>query len=90
MGAGLPDFVVVNLDDLEKHFAAGEQVSLEQVKAKIMDVSGRDARLPLKVRGRAGGRSAAWWRMWALGGCVWGWGREHNLCLPAWACWAGC
>ncbi|PNG99693.1 50S ribosomal protein L15, chloroplastic, partial [Tetrabaena socialis] len=23
MGAGLPDFVVVNLDDLEKHFAAG-------------------------------------------------------------------
>lgn len=50
MGAGLPDYVVVNLDDLEKHFAAGEAVTLEAVKEKIMSVSGRESRLPLKVR----------------------------------------
>ncbi|KXZ54962.1 hypothetical protein GPECTOR_3g13 [Gonium pectorale] len=51
MGAGLPDFVVVNLDDLEKHFAAGDVVTLEAVKEKVMSISGRDADLPLKVLG---------------------------------------
>lgn len=58
MEAGLPDFVVVNLDDLEKHFKAGEAVTLEAVQAKIMDLSGRDAKLPLKVRTRVGGAGA--------------------------------
>ncbi|GFR42715.1 hypothetical protein Agub_g3639 [Astrephomene gubernaculifera] len=51
MGAGLPDFVVVNLDDLDKHFAAGEEVTLEAVKEKIVNVSGREAKLPLKILG---------------------------------------
>ena len=49
MGAGLPDFVVVNLGDLEKHFDAGADVSLESIKAKVLSVSGREAKLPLKV-----------------------------------------
>jgi hypothetical protein len=35
MGAGLPDFVVVNLDDLEKHFEANGEVCLEQIKSKV-------------------------------------------------------
>ncbi|GLI65988.1 hypothetical protein VaNZ11_009680 [Volvox africanus] len=51
MSAGVPDFVVVNLDDLEKHFTAGEAVTLEAVKEKILSVSGRDTQLPLKVLG---------------------------------------
>ncbi|KAG2493908.1 hypothetical protein HYH03_007844 [Edaphochlamys debaryana] len=51
MGAGLPDHVVVNLSDLEKYFAAGETVTLEAVKEKVKSVSGREARLPLKVLG---------------------------------------
>eukprot|EP00195_Chlamydomonas_chlamydogama_P005661 CAMPEP_0202899878 /NCGR_PEP_ID=MMETSP1392-20130828/9123_1 /ASSEMBLY_ACC=CAM_ASM_000868 /TAXON_ID=225041 /ORGANISM="Chlamydomonas chlamydogama, Strain SAG 11-48b" /LENGTH=242 /DNA_ID=CAMNT_0049586173 /DNA_START=63 /DNA_END=791 /DNA_ORIENTATION=+ len=51
MGAGLPDFVVINLMDLEKNFAAGEEVSLETVKEKVLSISGRDATLPLKVLG---------------------------------------
>ncbi|GLC33995.1 50S ribosomal protein L15 [Pleodorina starrii] len=51
MSAGVPDFVVVNLDDLEKHFAAGEEVTLDAVKEKVLSVSGRDTRLPLKVLG---------------------------------------
>lgn len=49
MSAGLPDFVVVNLDDLEKHFNAGEDVTLAAVKEKVKSISGRDASLPLKV-----------------------------------------
>ncbi|KAG2423410.1 hypothetical protein HXX76_015375 [Chlamydomonas incerta] len=51
MSAGLPDFVVVNLDDLEKHFNAGEDVTLAAVKEKVKSISGRDASLPLKVLG---------------------------------------
>jgi large subunit ribosomal protein L15 len=50
MGAGLPDFVVVNLSDLEKNFAAGAEVTLEAVKDQVLSVSGREASLPLKVR----------------------------------------
>lgn len=53
MGAGLPDFVVVNLSDLDKHFEAGAEVCLECIKSKVLSVSGRDARLPLKVRSAA-------------------------------------
>jgi len=51
MGAGLPDFVVVNLSDLEKNFAAGAEVTLEAVKDQVLSVSGREASLPLKVLG---------------------------------------
>lgn len=51
MGAGLPDYVTVNLRDL-KAFAEGEEVSLESLKEKrILNLSGRDERLPLKVLG---------------------------------------
>lgn len=50
MGAGVPDFVVVNLAELEKIFEAGSEVTLEVVKAKVLSVSGHDADLPLKVR----------------------------------------
>ena len=31
MKAGVPDFVCVNLSDLEKHFEAGEEVTLAKV-----------------------------------------------------------
>jgi large subunit ribosomal protein L15 len=51
MGAGLPDFVTINLRDLTV-FAAGEEVTLESLQEKnIIKVSGRDSRLPLKVLG---------------------------------------
>lgn len=51
MGAGLPDYVTVNLRDL-KSFAEGEEVSLDILKEKgLLNLSGRDARLPLKVLG---------------------------------------
>ena len=51
MGAGLPDFVVVNLADLEK-MEAGAEVNLDLVREKVLSVSGREADLPLKVRAR--------------------------------------
>ncbi|PSC76987.1 50S ribosomal chloroplastic [Micractinium conductrix] len=51
MGAGLPDYVVVNLSQL-KAFADGETVSLEALEEKrIVNLSGRETRLPLKVLG---------------------------------------
>lgn len=51
MGAGLPKHVIVNLDDLEKHFNANDEVTLEAVREKVLTVSGRDRKLPLKVLG---------------------------------------
>jgi large subunit ribosomal protein L15 len=51
MGAGLPKHVVVNLDDLERCFAANEEVTLEKIKEKVLSVSGRDRKLALKVLG---------------------------------------
>ena len=51
MGAGLADFVTVNLRDL-RAFAEGEEVSLESLQAKnILNLSGRETKLPLKVLG---------------------------------------
>ncbi len=52
MGAGQPDFVVVNLVDLEKHFEAGSEVTVDTVKAQVLSVTGREASLPLKVSRR--------------------------------------
>jgi large subunit ribosomal protein L15 len=50
MGAGLPDYVVVNLAQLSR-FGEGEEVSLESLEEKrIVNLSGRESRLPLKVR----------------------------------------
>lgn len=52
MGAGLPKYITVNLDDLTKHFTAGEEVSLEALKTKgLLNTSGREDKLPLKVLG---------------------------------------
>jgi large subunit ribosomal protein L15 len=51
MGAGLPDYVVVNLGDLAS-FAAGETVSLDTLSQRgQLNLSGRESRLPLKVLG---------------------------------------
>lgn len=52
MGAGLPKFAVLNLDDLEKHFEAGQEVSLEVAKEKgLLSLTGSDKKLSLKVLG---------------------------------------
>lgn len=51
MSAGLPDYVTVNLSDLKK-FVEGEEVSLESLQEKrILNLSGRSTKLPLKVLG---------------------------------------
>lgn len=50
MGAGLPKYVVVNLSDLEKSFDSGAEVTLDAIREKnILNISGREAKLPLKV-----------------------------------------
>ena len=52
MSAGLPKYVVVNLEDLEKSFEAGAEVDVAAVAAKgLLNVSGRDKKLGLKVLG---------------------------------------
>ncbi|CAK9224566.1 unnamed protein product [Sphagnum jensenii] len=53
MGAGLPKYVSVNLADISAAgFQEGEEVSLEALKARrIINPSGRDRKLPLKVLG---------------------------------------
>lgn len=52
MHAGLPKFVPVNLKDIEDAgFEEGDEVSLESLKAKgLINPSGRERRLPLKVQ----------------------------------------
>lgn len=50
MPAGIADFNVINLGDLELKFSEGEEVSLETLQEKrIFNLSGREAKLPLKV-----------------------------------------
>ncbi|XP_074274866.1 large ribosomal subunit protein uL15c [Silene latifolia] len=53
MSAGLPKYVPVNLRDIEvAGFKDGEEVSLESLKDKgIINPSGRERRLPLKILG---------------------------------------
>ncbi|XP_050225031.1 50S ribosomal protein L15, chloroplastic [Mercurialis annua] len=53
MRAGLPKFVPVNLKDIETAgFVEGEEVSLESLKEKgLINPSGRERRLPLKILG---------------------------------------
>ncbi|XP_002531621.2 50S ribosomal protein L15, chloroplastic [Ricinus communis] len=53
MHAGLPKFVPVNLKDIEAAgFQEGEEVSLETLKEKgLINPSGRERRLPLKILG---------------------------------------
>ena len=52
MHAGLPKYVPVNLKDIEAAgFEEGDEVSLETLKSKgLINPSGRERRLPLKVR----------------------------------------
>ena len=50
MGAGLPKFATINLGVLGMHYQAGEEVTLESLRQKrLLNVSGREAKLPLKV-----------------------------------------
>ena len=50
MGAGLPKYVTINLGQLSK-FSEGEEVTLQSLEQKrIFSLSGREDRLPLKVR----------------------------------------
>lgn len=50
MSAGLPKYVTVNLSDLEKAFEAGATVDLQSVQdKKLLNISGRETKLPLKV-----------------------------------------
>ncbi|KAF8399126.1 hypothetical protein HHK36_014991 [Tetracentron sinense] len=53
MHAGLPKFVPVNLKDIEAAgFQDGEEVSLESLKKKgLINPSGRERKLPLKILG---------------------------------------
>jgi hypothetical protein len=57
MSAGVPDYVTVNLSDLEK-FGEGEEVTLEALQAKrVFTISGRSKKLPLKVGVRVRARA---------------------------------
>lgn len=68
MGAGLPDFNVVNLLQLEQRYAEGEEVSLESLEEKrVLNLSGRESRLPLKVRTGMGTLCLVAW----LAACGW-------------------
>lgn len=51
MHVGLPKYIPVNLKDIEAaEFQEGEEVSLESLNKKgLINPSGRDWRLPLKV-----------------------------------------
>lgn len=52
MGAGLPKYVAVNLTDISAGFQEGEEVSLEALKERrILNPSGRDRKLSLKILG---------------------------------------
>ncbi|GBF94308.1 50S ribosomal protein chloroplastic [Raphidocelis subcapitata] len=52
MSAGLSKYVVVNLDDLDKAFDSGAEVTVEAVAEKgLLNISGRDTKLGLKVLG---------------------------------------
>lgn len=50
MSAGVQDFVTINLDTLAGAFDADDSVTIAALQAKrILNLSGREARLPLKV-----------------------------------------
>ena len=50
MSAGIPRFVTVNLQQLNQKFQDGDQVDLDTLQQKgLLNLSGREASLPLKV-----------------------------------------
>lgn len=52
MGAGQKDYNVVNVGVLNERFSEGEVVSLASLEEKrVLDISGREKKLPLKVLG---------------------------------------
>jgi large subunit ribosomal protein L15 len=52
MGAGLPDFVTVNISDLAPFAGMDLEISLPALEAAgLLNLSGRESRLPLKVLG---------------------------------------
>ena len=52
MGHGLPDYVTINVRDLNKFAGEDGEVSLEMLKEKkILNLSGRQDKLPLKILG---------------------------------------
>jgi large subunit ribosomal protein L15 len=52
MGAGLPDYVTINVRDLNKFAGESGEVSLEMLKENgILNLSGRQDKLPLKILG---------------------------------------
>eukprot|EP00252_Welwitschia_mirabilis_P015843 TRINITY_DN35226_c0_g1_i1.p1 TRINITY_DN35226_c0_g1~~TRINITY_DN35226_c0_g1_i1.p1 ORF type:complete len:264 (+),score=45.22 TRINITY_DN35226_c0_g1_i1:142-933(+) len=53
MGAGLPKYIPINLHDIEAAgFEDGDEVSLETLKSRrLINPSGRERRLPLKILG---------------------------------------
>jgi large subunit ribosomal protein L15 len=60
MGAGLPDFVVVNLCELSE-WSTEEEVSLETLQERgWLNLSGREATLPLKARVQGAGVHVHW------------------------------
>jgi large subunit ribosomal protein L15 len=52
MGHGLPDYVTINVRDLNKFAGESGEVSLELLKEKkVLNLSGRQDKLPLKILG---------------------------------------
>ena len=50
MSAGIPKFVTVNLQQLNTKYQDGETVDLNTLQEKrLLNLSGREAKLPLKV-----------------------------------------
>ena len=51
MSAGVPKYVTINLGQLAERFSEGEEVSLATLKEKrVLNLSGKEAKLPLKAR----------------------------------------
>lgn len=50
MSAGVPKYITVNLSTLGAKFSDGDEVSLESLtQRRMLNLSGREAKLPLKV-----------------------------------------
>lgn len=53
MSAGVPKYITVNLSTLGAKFNNGDEVSLESLTQKrMLNLSGKEAKLPLKVESR--------------------------------------
>ena len=51
MSAGVPKYITVNLSTLGAKFSDGDEVSLESLTQKrMLNLSGKEAKLPLKVQ----------------------------------------